>query len=235
MCQIISLSLQMCHLWFDRRQALLKQTFCEVTTDFRTVKLQELLGRRAVHENYPVVQVLIFHVAQDFDIAVASDRGVDVEVLLHAAGTHAVGRANDRVDHVDEGAILGGLDVLEGVVRDHLAEVHPVGPKFVDVLREFRGGYLVKHARELVPVVELSVGGITEGDGLGSFGERFHVLDDHRPVVVNHAVKVIIGHGHRRAGLHAERARFDKLDVLFLGFIVLALIIEALRISVNTP
>ena len=27
--------------------------------------------------------------------------------------------------------------------------------------------------------------------------------------------------------------RFDKLDVLFLGFIVLALIIEALRISVN--
>ena len=29
--------------------------------------------------------------------------------------------------------------------------------------------------------------------------------------------------------------RFDKLDVLFLGFIVLALIIEALRISVNTP
>jgi transposase len=29
--------------------------------------------------------------------------------------------------------------------------------------------------------------------------------------------------------------RFDKLDVLFLGFVVLALIIEALRISVNTP
>jgi transposase len=27
--------------------------------------------------------------------------------------------------------------------------------------------------------------------------------------------------------------RFDKLDVLFLGFIVLALIVEALRISVN--
>jgi transposase len=29
--------------------------------------------------------------------------------------------------------------------------------------------------------------------------------------------------------------RFDKLDVLFTGFIVLALIIEALRISVNRP
>jgi len=29
--------------------------------------------------------------------------------------------------------------------------------------------------------------------------------------------------------------RFDKLDVLFLGFIVLALIVEALRVSVNTP
>jgi transposase len=29
--------------------------------------------------------------------------------------------------------------------------------------------------------------------------------------------------------------RFDKLDVLFLGFIVLALIIEALRTSVNRP
>jgi len=29
--------------------------------------------------------------------------------------------------------------------------------------------------------------------------------------------------------------RFDKLDVLFLGFIVLALIVEALRVSVNRP
>lgn len=29
--------------------------------------------------------------------------------------------------------------------------------------------------------------------------------------------------------------RFDKLDVLFTGFIVLALIVEALRFSVNTP
>ena len=29
--------------------------------------------------------------------------------------------------------------------------------------------------------------------------------------------------------------RFDKLDVLFTGFIVLALIVEALRISVNRP
>jgi transposase len=30
-------------------------------------------------------------------------------------------------------------------------------------------------------------------------------------------------------------SRFDKLDVLFTGFIVLALIVEALRVSVNTP
>lgn len=30
-------------------------------------------------------------------------------------------------------------------------------------------------------------------------------------------------------------SRFDKLDVLFTGFIVLALIIEALRFSVNRP
>ena len=29
--------------------------------------------------------------------------------------------------------------------------------------------------------------------------------------------------------------RFDKLDVLFAGFIVFALIIEALRVSVNRP
>lgn len=29
--------------------------------------------------------------------------------------------------------------------------------------------------------------------------------------------------------------RFDKLDTLFAGFIVFALIIEALRISANTP
>jgi len=29
--------------------------------------------------------------------------------------------------------------------------------------------------------------------------------------------------------------RFDKLDVLFTGFIVLALIVEALRFSVNRP
>ena len=29
--------------------------------------------------------------------------------------------------------------------------------------------------------------------------------------------------------------RFDKLDVLFMGFIVLALIVEALRVSVNRP
>ena len=30
-------------------------------------------------------------------------------------------------------------------------------------------------------------------------------------------------------------SRFDKLDVLFSGFIVLALIAEALRVSVNRP
>ena len=29
--------------------------------------------------------------------------------------------------------------------------------------------------------------------------------------------------------------RFDKLDALFMGFVVLALIVEALRISVNRP
>ena len=29
--------------------------------------------------------------------------------------------------------------------------------------------------------------------------------------------------------------RFDKLDVLFVGFIVFTLIVEALRFSVNTP
>ena len=30
-------------------------------------------------------------------------------------------------------------------------------------------------------------------------------------------------------------SRFDKLDVLFVGFIVFTLIVEALRVSVNTP
>jgi transposase len=30
-------------------------------------------------------------------------------------------------------------------------------------------------------------------------------------------------------------SRFDKLDILFLGFIVFTLIFEALRFSVNTP
>ena len=30
-------------------------------------------------------------------------------------------------------------------------------------------------------------------------------------------------------------SRFDKLDTLFVGFIVFALIFEALRFSVNTP
>ena len=30
-------------------------------------------------------------------------------------------------------------------------------------------------------------------------------------------------------------SRFDRLDILFTGFIVLALIVEALRFNVNTP
>jgi transposase len=39
----------------------------------------------------------------------------------------------------------------------------------------------------------------------------------------------------RLKGYRRVFCRFDKLDVLFTGFIVLALIIEALRFSVNTP
>jgi transposase len=39
----------------------------------------------------------------------------------------------------------------------------------------------------------------------------------------------------RLKGYRRVFSRFDKLDVLFSGFIVLALIFEALRISVNTP
>jgi transposase len=39
----------------------------------------------------------------------------------------------------------------------------------------------------------------------------------------------------RLKGYRRVFSRFDKLDVLFTGFIVLALIIEALRISVNRP
>ena len=39
----------------------------------------------------------------------------------------------------------------------------------------------------------------------------------------------------RLKGYRRVFSRFDKLDTLFLGFIVLALIVEALRMSVNTP
>ena len=39
----------------------------------------------------------------------------------------------------------------------------------------------------------------------------------------------------RLKGYRRVFCRFDKLDVLFTGFVVFALIIEALRISVNRP
>jgi transposase len=39
----------------------------------------------------------------------------------------------------------------------------------------------------------------------------------------------------RLKGYRRVFCRFDKLDVVFTGFIVLALIVEALRFSVNTP
>jgi transposase len=39
----------------------------------------------------------------------------------------------------------------------------------------------------------------------------------------------------RLKGYRRVFCRFDKLDVLFAGFIVFALIVEALRISVNRP
>jgi transposase len=39
----------------------------------------------------------------------------------------------------------------------------------------------------------------------------------------------------RLKGYRRVFCRFDKLDALFVGFIVFALIVEALRISVNTP
>lgn len=39
----------------------------------------------------------------------------------------------------------------------------------------------------------------------------------------------------RLKGYRRVFCRFDKLDVLFTGFIVLALIVEALRICVNRP
>jgi transposase len=39
----------------------------------------------------------------------------------------------------------------------------------------------------------------------------------------------------RLKGYRRVFSRFDKLDVLFAGFVVFALIVEALRFSVNTP
>jgi transposase len=39
----------------------------------------------------------------------------------------------------------------------------------------------------------------------------------------------------RLKGYRRVFCRFDKLDALYAGFIVLALIVEALRISVNSP
>jgi transposase len=39
----------------------------------------------------------------------------------------------------------------------------------------------------------------------------------------------------RLKGYRRVFCRFDKLDALFTGFIVFALIVEALRFSVNTP
>jgi transposase len=39
----------------------------------------------------------------------------------------------------------------------------------------------------------------------------------------------------RLKGYRRVFCRFDKLDVVFTGFIVLALIVEALRFSVNRP
>ena len=39
----------------------------------------------------------------------------------------------------------------------------------------------------------------------------------------------------RLKGYRRVFSRFDKLDVLFTGFIVFTLIVEALRFSVNTP
>jgi transposase len=39
----------------------------------------------------------------------------------------------------------------------------------------------------------------------------------------------------RLKGYQRVFSRFDKLDVLFTGFIVFALIVEALRFSVNRP
>jgi transposase len=39
----------------------------------------------------------------------------------------------------------------------------------------------------------------------------------------------------RLKGFRRVFSRFDKLDVMFAGFILFALIVDALRFSVNTP
>jgi transposase len=39
----------------------------------------------------------------------------------------------------------------------------------------------------------------------------------------------------RLKGFRRVFSRFDKLDVMFAGFVLFALIVDALRISVNTP
>ena len=39
----------------------------------------------------------------------------------------------------------------------------------------------------------------------------------------------------RLKGFRRVFSRFDKLDVMFAAFVIFALIVEALRISVNTP
>jgi transposase len=39
----------------------------------------------------------------------------------------------------------------------------------------------------------------------------------------------------RLKGFRRVFSRFDKLDVMFTGFVLFALIIDALRFSVNTP
>ena len=39
----------------------------------------------------------------------------------------------------------------------------------------------------------------------------------------------------RLKGFRRVFSRFDKLDVMFAGFVLFALIVEALRISVNRP
>jgi hypothetical protein len=64
-----------------------------------------------------------------------------------------------------------GLYVLERVSSYHLAQVHAVGAKLVDVLRKFRRGDRVEHRDEFVAVECLAVGRVAKGDGLGSGGD----------------------------------------------------------------